>query len=623
MILYQGTVKEFSETIDTNQIISKLESVFRTKLGRSLPPAEKSAYMNSLPAMERAVRHSGIAEDCGVLIEYIIPLTSNRIDFLIAGEDESGQKNFIIVELKQWQDAESTTSDGIVRTFLNGRVRDTTHPSYQANSYKLFLSDFNEDIGTGGSIQAYACAYLHNYQEKNPEPLLENTYQENVELAPLYFRDDQERLEKFLQKYVGKGNGTEILYKLDNGKIKPTKKLIEHVSGLFMGNKEFVLLDEQKIAFEKARSAAINKENKSVVIIKGGPGTGKSVISVNLLGQLLKDELNVLFIAPNASFRDVMVKRLSQEHSRVRIKNLFKGSGGFVKTDPNTFDVLIVDEAHRLKKKGAYMYLGENQIEDIIRSSKTSIFFIDDDQTIRPEDIGSIREIKRIAEEYRAEVYELELTAQFRCAGAEGYINWLNDVLHIKETANFNGWDKKDFDFKIFDDPNKLREAIKDKDTKGEQARILAGYAWKWTSVGDGNNNAEIEDVMIPEFDFRMPWNSRSVGTTWAVDAAGIGQAGCIHTSQGLEFDYVGVIIGKDLSFDSVKSEFYTDHEEYKDIQGKRGLKEKPEELNRLVRNIYKVLMSRGMKGCYVYFVDKETERYFKSRMKKGNNLTS
>jgi len=619
MILYQGTVKEFSETIDTNQIISKLESVFRTNLGRSLPPAEKSAYMNSLPAMERAVRHSGIAQDCGVLIEFIIPLTSNRIDFLIAGEDESGQRNFIIVELKQWQDAESTTSDGIVRTFLNGRVRDTTHPSYQANSYKLFLSDFNEDIGTGGSIQAYACAYLHNYQKKNPEPLLENTYQENVELAPLYFRDDQERLEKFLQKYVGKGNGTEILYQLDNGKIKPTKKLIEHVSGLFMGNKEFVLLDEQKIAFEKARSAAINKENKSVVIIKGGPGTGKSVISVNLLGQLLKDGLNVLFIAPNASFRDVMVKRLSQEHSRVRIKNLFKGSGGFVETDPNTFDVLIVDEAHRLKKKGAYMYLGENQIEDIIRSSKTSIFFIDDDQAIRPEDIGSIREIKRIAEEYRAEVYELELTAQFRCAGAEGYINWLNDVLHIKETANFNGWDKKDFDFKIFDDPNKLREAIKDKDAKGEQARILAGYAWKWTSVGDGNNNAEIEDVMIPEFDFRMPWNSRSVGTTWAVDAAGIGQAGCIHTSQGLEFDYVGVIIGKDLSFDPVKSEFYTDHEEYKDIQGKRGLKEKPEELNRLVRNIYKVLMSRGMKGCYVYFVDKETERYFKSRMKTEN----
>jgi DUF2075 family protein len=614
MILFQGTAKEFVDITESNRIIPILEAVFKEKLGRKLPPAEVGAYTNSLPYMGRVVRRSGIADDCGVLVEYVIPLTSNRIDFLVAGEDEEGNKNFVIFELKQWQTAEATDSDGVVRTFVGGSVRETTHPSYQANSYKLFLSDFNENIADG-SIQAYACACLHNYAQKDPEPLTESQYSKIVKEAPIYFRDDQEKIEKFLLKYVSKGKGADILYKIESGKIKPTKKLIEHVSELFKGNQQFVLLDEQKVAFEKACSIAKDTNTKSVVIIKGGPGTGKSVISVNLLGQLLKDELNAIFVAPNSSFRDVMKKRLAQEHNAVRIGNLFKGSGGFVNADPNTFDVVIVDEAHRLKKKGAYMYKGENQVEDIIRVSKTSIFFIDDDQAIRPEDVGSVNELKRLALDYRAEIYEIELTAQFRCSGAEGYINWVNNTLQIKDTANFDGWDKGDYDFKIFDDPNKLREAIKSKDSEGYSARILAGYAWKWTSADEGNANGESLDVEIPEFDFRMPWNSRKVGTTWAVDQGGINQVGCIHTSQGLEFDYAGIIVGEDLSFEVKTLSYTTRYENYKDVLGKRGLKENPAELNRLVRNIYKVLMTRGMKGCYVYFMDKEVEKFFKERL--------
>jgi len=617
MILYQGTAKEFSDTIEENKIIPKLEFVFREKLGRKLPPAEVGAYINSLSYMGRVVRRSGIADDCGILIEYIIPLTSKRIDFIVSGEDENGNKNFIIIELKQWQLAEATDTDGIVRTALGGGIHDATHPSYQANSYKLFLSDFNEHIADG-SIRAYACACLHNYAQKDPEPLIANQYASIVEQAPIYFRDDQEKLEQFLSRYVKKGKGSDILYQIESGKIKPTKKLIDHVSELFKGNKEFILLDEQKVAFEKARSIARNVNTKSVVIIKGGPGTGKSVISVNLLGQLLLDELNVLFVAPNSSFRDVMKKRLAQDHSAVRVGNLFKGSGGFIDSDLEKFDVLIVDEAHRLKKKGAYMYQGENQVEDIIRASKTAIFFIDDDQAVRPEDVGSVSEIKRLAKKYAAEIYEIELTAQFRCSGAEGYINWLNDVLQIKQTANFDGWDSGEYDFKIFDDPNELRRAIEEKDKNGHSARVLAGYAWKWTNADKGNANSEVADIEIPEFDFRMPWNSRRIGTTWAVDKSGINQAGCIHTSQGLEFDYVGVIVGDDLVFNEETLSYSTSFDSYKDQMGKRGLKNDPVELNRLVRNIYKILMTRGMKGCYLYFKNKQTEKYFIERLSKS-----
>jgi hypothetical protein len=287
-----------------------------------------------------------------------------------------------------------------------------------------------------------------------------------------------------------------------------------------------------------------------------------------------------------------------------------------VDTEANAFDVVIVDEAHRLKKAGAYMYQGENQVEDIVRAAKVSIFFVDDNQVIRPDDVGSVEEIKRVVKQEGAEVFEVELQAQFRCAGAQGYLNWLDNTLHIRETANYDGWDREKFDFRIFDDPKELVAEIKKKQTAGKSARVLAGYAWKWTAANAGNPDANHHDIVIPEYDFSMPWNSRRIGTTWAIDGDGIDQAGCVHTSQGLEFDYVGVIVGKDLQFDAEKMEYFTKWNEYKDANGKKGLKNNPERMNQLVRNIYKVLMSRGMKGCYVYFVDENVKEYVRKRIK-------
>lgn len=613
MIVYEATAKRFIQDVDSNQIVSEIEKAFQEKLGRGIPPSEVSAYANSLPHMERVVRRAAVADDCGVLIEYKIPLTNFRIDFVIAGQDECGNKNFVIVELKQWQKASIAEGDGLVESYTGGANRVVTHPSYQAYRYKDFISDFNETVYSG-SVSTQSCAYLHNYPQNTPEPLLDDKYDKILHKSPIYFRDDQSKLEDFIAKYVKYGKGMDILYEMNNGRIRPSKKLIDHVSSMFEGNQNYVLLDDQKVAFETARVVA-NKQEKAVVIIKGGPGTGKSVISVNLVSALLKDKLNAIFVAPNSSFRDTLVKKLTQDHPSQRIKNVFKGSSIFYDSSEDEFDVLIVDEAHRLKKKGAFMYRGLNQVEDIVKAAKTSIFFIDDDQAVRPEDIGTVNELKKVAEAYGIPIHELELSAQFRCSGAEGYINWLNDVLQLKETANYDGWDKKSFEFKIFDDPNEMRNAIKQKSKKGQVARVLAGYAWKWSSAGEGNADADVEDVEIPEFGFKMPWNSRKVGTTWAIDDRGVEQVGCIHTSQGLEFDYVGVIVGDDLNFDIKSKQFATDHNKYKDKTGKKGLKEEPEILNRLVRNIYKVLMTRGMKGCYVYFIDKDLEAYFKSRM--------
>jgi DUF2075 family protein len=618
MIVYSSSVAQFKEAVDENKIAINIESAFIEKLGKRPSVSEWRSWNNSMQFMERIIRNSNVADDCGVMIEYNIPSTSKRIDFIIAGVDGEQNKNLIIVELKQWEEAWSTDKEDIVKTSLGGSVRETTHPSYQAWSYRQFIVDMNTAV-YNKDVTAHSVAFLHNYREKTPEPLKSMQYEKTITEAPLFLSHETRKLQEFIYKYVGKGKGVQLLYDIENGKISPSKSLVNHINSLFEGNSEFVLLDEQKIAFETIVSLAKKQDKKKTIIIKGGPGTGKSVISMNALGGLLRNSLNVKFVAPNSSFRNVLVEMLTRQSSRskMRTKSLFMGSGSFVETEKNQFDVLIVDEAHRLKGKGSYMYKGVNQVEDIIKSSKVSVFFIDDNQRIRPDDIGTIAEIKRAAEQLHSEIHEYTLYSQFRCAGAEGFLNWIDDVFGIQETGNFNGWDKEVFDFRVVDSPHRLYELIKDKQSKGSKVRILAGFAWTWTDSKQGNSNGQIEDVIIDEHSFRMPWNGHAIRESWAIHSDGINQVGCVHTTQGLEFDYVGIIIGNDLRYNAESGKLFADYNEYKDKTGKKGLKNSPDLLNVLVKNIYKILISRGMKGCYVYCRDQALQIYLIERLGK------
>lgn len=664
MIVYQNTAKGFMQDVDSFVIVDRIKEQFKKRAGKiNFNPSEEDSWINSLDKMERVIRNSGIADDCGVLVEFGLPSTSKRIDFIIAGRDEQDNKNFIIVELKQWTEAESTGKEDVVVTPYFGRAL-TTHPSYQASSYKCYLSDFNENVYSK-KLYPYSCAYLHNYVEKNPEPLKADNYVQSVSDSPLYFQHDHVKLQEFIYRHVGKGHGAEILYEIESGNIRPSKQLVDYVTGLFKGNREFILLQEQKVAYEVALETGLTAPEKTVVIINGGPGTGKSVVSMSLLGSFLKKRKNVFFVAPNASFRDTLLKKLTRGKDTRRAKLLMTGSAKYYNVPADTYDILVIDEAHRLKNSQAFMYQGENQVADIVKAARVSIFFVDNAQMVRPQDIGSDMEIRKQAERHSARIIDLKLETQFRCEGAEGYVNWIDDVLEIDTTANFDGWDKKSYEFFVADSPNMLRDWVNSKVATGFNARLLAGYAWPWTSARNGNLNAEVADIKIPEHDFAMPWNSRQTGSSWATDEKGLGQVGCVHTSQGLEFDYVGVIVGKDLQFrfldkngkeidpldktseeeqnqntlkeehfermvadtlspysvlderSFAKGEFFSQWKNYYDSAGKQGLNNDPERMNRMIRNIYRILLTRGIKGCGVYFCDTNLEMYFRFRLSK------
>ncbi len=610
MIIYKSTVEEFLFRADEDTLADTIADLYREKYHRKAGASEFRSWENSLVRVSGIVRSSKIPSDCGVMIEYCINPTNLRVDFIISGHDASGDRNLVIIELKQWSSDTTGYVDGLFVVRYASGTGDSIHPSQQAKSYKEYLRDMNEEVYEG-KIAVESCSYLHNYRPAPDDPIYAEEYRDIIADTPVFVHGDEEKLKEFLRKYVGKGNGCRILYDVEHGRIRPSKKLVDYIDSLIRGNKVYTLLDKQAIAYANIISTVRKSTKKTAIIINGGPGTGKSVVAVNALVELAKDH-NVRLATPNAAFRTAIIKSLNPrlKIGENKARFLFSGTSVFWECEPEVFDVIIVDEAHRLKAKGTYMYRGNSQVEDVVKASRVSIFFVDDLQRIRPNDEGNRQYIREVAERYGCEIKEIELDVQFRCSGADGFINWLDHTLQIRETANYDGWDGE-FQFGMFDDPNELYSKIRDLNSKGEKARMLAGFAWDWSPDMDAQTN----DVSIPECGFAMPWNSRRNSIEWAVRDDMADQIGCIHTSQGLEFDYVGVIIGEDLKYDPSRDVIFGSYDDYRDSAGKKGLKNDPKKLTQYIKQIYKVLLTRGMKGCYIYVRNEELRTYLKDRM--------
>lgn len=626
MIVYEATKKEFCQAVFDQTIVDEIYAMFQDKLGRRTSKAEIRSWENSMEFMDKILDDSEIPDDSSVAVEFTIPLTSRRIDFMIAGEDAQYEDSIIIIELKQWEKAQKVDGkDAIVKTYLGGGIRETTHPSYQAWSYACLLKDFNETV-EDENLPLYPCAYLHNYHFTDNDPLKDEIYEKYYDEAPLYGKGDRRALRDFIKKYIKYGDDTDILCRIDHGKIKPSKKLQDSLYSMLHGNKEFLMIDEQKTTYETAlQMASMTKEDgkKRVLIVEGGPGTGKSVLAINLLVDILNDDMITMYVTKNSAPRNVFSEKLiGGDYSKTYIKNLFKSSGTFTQTEENQFDVLIVDEAHRLNEKsGFFGNLGENQVKEIINSAKFSIFFIDKHQKIAFNDYGSIEAIEYFANEVDAEIVRCKLDAQFRCNGSDAYLSWLDHVLEIEDTANYDGFDF-DYDFRVIDDVCELRDLIfakneeidDEKIDKTYDARLLAGYCWNWDK--DGRSDTNYHDIVIG--DFAMSWNLNN-SDTYAIDETSINEVGCIHTSQGLEFDYVGVIIGNDMRYED--GHIVTDfNQRAKTDQSLKGIKtfykQNPNEAleiaDEIIKNTYRTLMTRGMKGCYIYCEDMELQAYFK-----------
>ena len=634
MIIYEATKELFIKDVVENNIANRIEQLYKLRIGHNVNPREKEAWKNSMMYMNNVLNDKVIPDNSGIAIEFKIPYTSKRVDFIITGKDNQDRSVAIIIELKQWTEAEIVNEqDGIVRTFTGGAIREVAHPSYQAWSYAAYIEDFNENVQKE-NVELYPCAYLHNYEEVEPKTILSDKYKSYIEKAPVFVSGDVYKLRDFISNYVKNGDDKQTLYMIENGKIKPSKSLQDCISGMVKQNKEFILLDNQKVVYETAMEMAKKSSEdgkKRCLIVKGGPGTGKTVLAINLLSDLTNKPYEMVchYVTKNSAPRSVFKAKLKGKEKISKIDNMFKGSGIYTEAGTNDVDVILADEAHRLNaKSGMFRNQGENQIKEIINAAKFSVFFIDETQRIDIYDIGSIAEIEKYLNEFSVVGEErkiLELESQFRCNGSDSYLAWLDDVLEIRETANSDGFDI-DYDIQIMDSPNDVRDKIFELNKIDNRARLLAGYCWDW--IKEGKNDTNIHDIVIPEYNFAMSWNLNN-SSTWAIDSESVNEVGCIHTSQGLEFDYVGVIVGQDLRYENEKivTDFTKRAKTDNSLKGiKKMHNENPEKAlelaDEIIKNTYKTLMTRGQKGCYIYCEDNSLAEYLKSRINGYNEIT-
>lgn len=616
MLVYEATKKKFLTDNDSDIQDIVLER-YQTVTGRSVSPSEIRSWQMSLGFMAKVLRDEEIPETAGIAVELHIPQTSKRIDIIVTGLDEAGKKNAVVIELKQWEKIETTSKDAIVKTFIGNGIREDVHPSYKAWSYVSLMEGFNEAVH-GGHIQVKGCAYLHNYAR---DGLIDSPhYAAYTAKAPLFLKGEEERrgLRKFIKTYVKYGDNRAVLYELNAGKIRPSKALADSLKGLMKGNPEFVLIDDQKQVYEACIAAgkSASSDNPLTLVIEGGPGTGKTVLAIQLLVHLTGLGLNCRYVSKNAAPRRVYEKKLVGTVRRSEFSNFFTGSGSYIEAAANTFDVLIVDEAHRLNEKsGLYGNLGENQIKELISSAKCSIFLIDEDQRIAMSDIGTKEEIRKFAKEKTSTIQEMVLLSQFRCSGSDGYIAWLDNTLNIRETANTH-LQPSEFEFKVFDTPRAMHEAIERKNATNK-ARVVAGYCWPWLS----KKNSSSDDITIGA-DYKRQWNLDEDGSLWIVAQNSVKEVGCIHTCQGLEVEYIGVIIGPDLIVrdGQVRCAPGARNRHDRTMRGYKTMLRKDPMMaaalgDLIVKNTYRTLMTRGMRGCFLYCTDLETSAYFKSKL--------
>lgn len=616
MRLYEGSIEQFRDDVAHNRIADILTGRYYDLCGMRASPSEVNSWRTSLNYVKNTIDFSGLSDN-QIVVEYQLPYNNQRVDVLLFGKNASHEDNVVLIELKQWSNdnVKDCETDGDVIVNFGRFVKEQPHPALQVEGYHYNLVDFVTMFSEPPQSHLSSCAYCHNYSRTGSTVLFLPKFSRLINRYPLFAKEDFESLGTYLKQRLCDGAGLEVFNRFVGSKIRPSKKLLEHVGEMINRQQVFNLIDDQIVAYRSIMHKASKlsaSARKSAIIVKGGPGTGKSVIALEVMAELLRQKKDVWHATGSSAFTNTLRKILG-----TRAAKKFKFFNSFTQHRENEIDVLICDEAHRIRKTSESLYMparlrtGMPQIEELIRSARLSVFFIDEYQVVRPTEIGSIDLIKTTARKLgvaETDIAEFELPTQFRCNGSDTYLQWVENALGIRESEKRFLTKADRMDFRIVDSAPALKSIIDQKNQeKRNSARIVAGFCWPWSKPNP--DGTLVKDVRIG--DFEMPWEKKDQFWKWATDDSGMGQVGTVYTAQGFEFDYIGIIFGKDLVYDSRKQQWVAKPENSYDIMAKRDNERFVEHL----KNVYRVLLSRAHKGCYVYFMDKGTEEFFRSRI--------
>ncbi|MEW2704962.1 DUF2075 domain-containing protein [Streptomyces koyangensis] len=617
MLFRESSASLATRTHVEGQLAQLLTENFQHKHHHRPQPGEVRSWERSIPALANALVEAGLGE-VEVMLEYGLPLTSKRADVILAGvHPTTGEHSYVVVELKQWSEAYPDEDDPLLCR-VPAYPAPVLNPIEQVRGYCDYLVSFNGALDRAPEMIS-GVAYLHNATEFGVAGLRAVVEDDR---GRLFTADQRGAFLGYLRSRLAAKPGAEAADALLQGKVRPSRQLMSVAAAEVRDREQFVLLDEQRVAYETVMSAvrkARRSHHKQVVVVAGGPGSGKSVIALSLLGDLYRRGVPALHATGSQSFTKTMRKVAGARRSEVQ--RLFKYFNSFMEAEPNDLDVLVCDEAHRLRRTSANRYTraalrtGRPQVAELMDAARVPVFLLDQHQVVRPGEMGTVEQIQAAAAEQDLDCTVVRLDSQFRCGGSDAYLRWVVDLLGL-EGGSPTRWDP---DGKVqlltADSPRELEAFLEERRAQGYGARMSAGYCWKWTTKLTPSTQALPADVVIG--DWARPWNlfgDRALlgappAPLWATDSAGFGQVGCVYTAQGFEYDWSGVIMGPDLVWRTDR--WVLCRGASKDPSFTKATPD--EDVDRLVRNTYKVLLTRGMIGTVVYSTDAETREKLRS----------
>jgi DUF2075 family protein len=587
------------------------QMLFRT--GRRAGEAEQKSWTRSLPVLARDLVDAGL-HDVEMLLEYHLPLTSQRADVVLAGtHPRTGAPSYVVVELKQWSAARRYEDNPELVEVAGMPGGPKLHPAAQVKGYCDYLADFARTVSDQPDALA-GIAYLHNATDPGAVADL-RSYPMSV-TGRMFTAVERGDMIEFLRSRLAPAPGYAAGDALMKSAIAPSQQLLKVAAAEVRDRPQFHLLGNQQLAVdlalhevEQSRAA----DRKRVIIVTGGPGSGKSVVALSLLGELARRGRTVLHATGSRSFTQTLRKVAG--HRAPRVQKMFKYFNQFMTADRNGLDVLILDEAHRIRETSVDRYTRAElrtdrpQVDELIAAARVPVFLLDEHQVVRPGEMGSFAQIEHYAASLGLETQHIHLGEQFRCGGSEEYLLWVKRLLGLEDGGPFEWRGDPQFTVRVADSPEEMEHLLSQQRDRGYSARMTAGYCWPWSNADkDGNL---VPDVRIGSW--ARPWNSRSdrrIGDAppaalWATEEGGFGQVGCVYTAQGFEYDWNGVILGPDLVWRNGR--FTTVREANRDPDFKNRTRISDVRFDRLVRNVYKVLLTRGMIGTVIYSTDAET----------------
>lgn len=615
MELWHGDLPDFIKAAESSALADQMRRSFLTLHRRVPGESEYLSWKESLRAMAKVADAHATKDDVGVLVEYHLPLSERRIDVMFFGDGPEGTPNSLLVELKRWNAV--NLEDEYALNVLTGD-QEHVHPSQQALDYAEYLKDVHSEYADQ-PFEIRPCSYCHEMSPVAGEVLRDSRFGELLTLSPVFVAGDEPEIGDLLAREVCGGRGIELMHHVRGGQFRPSRRLVESLDAVLSADDEWHLIDEQRKAFNAiwadVQRLRYSKERRAAVLVRGGPGTGKSVIAVQMLAEALRAGLATAHSTGGKAFTTVLQSRFKKARS------VFRWNMNLRNAPPLGLDVLLVDEAHRIRENSDTRWTPRqdrnrrSQVNELLDAAKVSVFLLDEHQYMRPDEIGNSELIRNATRARNINLREYDLAAQFRCGGSREYTDWVDELLGLKAPGG-GSWSGQ-YDFELVSFPEELDGYVGLGAPAKESRRLVAGFCWKWSAPIPGGQL--VEDVAIGNW--RRPWNRKRDArkhytpekdpyTLWATTAEGEGQVGCIYSAQGFEFDRVGVVWGPDLVWRA--GAWMGQKKTSKDGGLRRAT---PEQVTRLVKNAYRVLLTRGIRGTRLLCLDPETRVHLQEQV--------